>query len=484
MVSKSFPYNHEFFKIFEEICKIPHGSGNTKQLAEWCVEFAKNHGCEAIVDKAGNVIIKRSAAKGLENVEPIIIQGHLDMVCEKEADSNHDFNTDGLKLEFDGKYISANGTTLGADDGVAVAFALSIVADKELQLPALEILLTVDEETGLFGASGLDGSLLSGKKLINLDSEEEGVLLCGCAGGLTAIIDAEFNEFSQNGTVVTMRLLGLAGGHSGAEIHRKRINAAIAMAKLLKSTMLDFRLVSFVGGSKFNAIPCVCTAMVLVDEDKTELLLERIKAGVEALKLSAESPEDKPYIEVFKEIKTVKALNTSDSFKVTDYLSEVIDGVIKAGETGVVTSLNTGISTYKDGSFHSEALIRSMVNNDLDVVYALLGSTVLKYGFSINGCDRYPAWEFNENSPLREKMVEVYEKVYGKKPVVSTIHAGLECGVISEKIKGMDAVSMGPNMYDVHTVNERLDVKSAVRTYEYLLEILKSIGDNNGTEKN
>ncbi len=473
IISENFPHTNEFFRIFEELTKIPHGSGNTAEIAKFCYDFAVSNGCDAEIDEVGNVIIKKKAGKGFEDAEPVILQGHLDMVCEKTPDSDHDFMKDGLKLQFDGKYITAENTTLGGDDGIAVAYALALVKDKELRLPALEIVLTMDEETGLFGAAGLDGSKLNGKKLINLDSEEEGILLCGCAGGLTATVEHNFELTELKGNVVKVTLSGLKGGHSGCEIHRRRLNAALTLAKLLKNSGCDFNLVSYVGGTKFNAIPCVCVAEVL--PENAEEFVKNINNEFENIKASVVSSDDAPEITVSVEAATVNALNLDDSNRVIDYLCNVPDGVISEGDTGVITSLNTGVSTLENGNWHSEALIRSMVNGDLDVIAEKVIAVATHFGFKIDFSDRYSAWEYNSVSPLRDKMVAVYEKMYGKKPIVSTIHAGLECGIISEKIIGMDAVSLGPDILDVHTVNERLDVESAIRCFEYLVAILKEM---------
>lgn len=472
IISENFPYTHEFFKIFDEICKIPHGSGNTQAIADYCIEFAKECGCDAVQDNAGNVIIKKVGGVGFETSEPIIIQGHLDMVCDKTPDSNHDFTRDPLKLSFDGKYITAENTTLGGDDGIAIAYGLALIKDKELQLPPLEILLTVDEETGLFGAADLDGSLLSGKNLINLDSEEEGTLLCGCAGGITASVTQKFKETFSVGTCVTLSLTGLAGGHSGVEIHKRRLNAAKVMASLLSEVAGQIRLVSLVSGSKNNAIPCNAVAKFVVCKKDIDVILEKINTIFSSLEVI--STEDTPKLNIDKKRYFGKALTVKDTKSIIDYLNDVPDGVLEEGKTGVITSLNTGISTYSNGNLYCESLIRSMDNSQLKKVSDEVSATAYNYGFAVNYGEPYPAWEYNEVSPLREKMVEVFEKMYGSKPQVATIHAGLECGLISEKIPGMDAVSLGPDILDVHTVNEKLDVESSIRVWEYLVELLKS----------
>ena len=425
------------------------------------------------MDSAGNVIIKRPAGEGYEGHEPIIIQGHLDMVCDKTPDSDHDFTRDPLKLSYDGKYITAENTTLGGDDGIAVAFGLALIKDKDLQLPPLEILLTMDEETGLYGAAGLDGSLIFGKKLLNLDSEEEGTLLCGCAGGVTAYVTKDFSSETLSGTVATVTVSGLAGGHSGVEIHKRRLNAAKVMVKLLNNADCDYRLVSLVSGTKINVIPSNCVAKVLIDTENADAFKERITKIKDSIAIF--SAEDRLDVSFKTEDGTVNAISVDDSKKLIEYLDTIQDGVIKEGITGVVTSLNIGVTDFADGKFSGASLIRSMDNSDLNTIADSVCDKAVRFGFEYKASDFYPAWEYNEVSPLRDKAVSVYEKLYGIKPAVTTIHAGLECGLISEKIPGIEAVSFGPNILDVHTVNEKLDVESTVRTWEYLVELLKNI---------
>ena len=425
------------------------------------------------MDSAGNVIIKRPAGEGYEGHEPIIIQGHLDMVCDKTPDSDHDFTRDPLKLSYDGKYITAENTTLGGDDGIAVAFGLALIKDKDLQLPPLEILLTTDEETGLYGAAGLDGSLIFGKKLLNLDSEEEGTLLCGCAGGVTAYVTKDFSSETLSGTVATVTVSGLAGGHSGVEIHKRRLNAAKVMVKLLNNADCDYRLVSLVSGTKINVIPSNCVAKVLIDTENADAFKERITKIKDSIAIF--SAEDRLDVSFKTEDGTVNAISVDDSKKLIEYLDTIQDGVIKEGITGVVTSLNIGVTDFADGKFSGASLIRSMDNSDLNTIADSVCDKAVRFGFEYKASDFYPAWEYNEVSPLRDKAVSVYEKLYGIKPAVTTIHAGLECGLISEKIPGIEAVSFGPNILDVHTVNEKLDVESTVRTWEYLVELLKNI---------
>lgn len=469
----NFPYKHKFFEIFEQISSIPHGSGDTARLAKYCVDFARSHGASAVTDKAGNVVIKVKASEGFENADTVIIQGHLDMVCEKTPDSEHNFESDPLKLTFDGKYIKAVDTTLGGDDGIAVAYGLALVADVEAQHPPLEILLTTDEETGLNGAFGLEEGSVSGKTLINIDSEEEGILLCGCAGGVTAKVTGHISTEITEGELLTVTLGGLAGGHSGVEINKRRINAARLLARLICETDMDFGLLSFSGGGKNNAIPCNAKAELIISDGGAAEFTDRINRIFE--KVEVISAEDKPKLQISVSTESGTCATAADSRRMLEYICGVPDGVIEEAETGVVTSLNTGVSNYANGTLYCEALLRSTVNSDLDVLSEKVLKTAEKFGLSAAFSDRYPAWEYNPKSKLREIMVRVFEKMYGKKPEVATIHAGLECGILSEKIEGLDAVSFGPDILNVHTVNERLDAESAIRSFEYLKELLKNL---------
>lgn len=470
----------DHLSIFEHICTIPHGSGNIMKIAEFCRDFAIFHGCSAIIDGIGNVIIKCPASKGFEDRDTVILQGHTDMVCEKSLGSCHNFETDPLKLIYENGFLRAEGTTLGGDDGIAVAFALSIIANKELKHPPLEVLLTADEETGLYGAEALDGKLLNGRKMINIDSEEEGILLAGCAGGLTAKYNFEAKTKTIESRFITLNLDGLAGGHSGAEIHKKRLNGIKALNLICKELInLGCNIAEFRCGTKMNAIPFGGYAVLSVEQDKMDVIIENINFYFDKIKALCISADDKPNLNFeFSETINKTVLSHEDSKRLVSFIDELPDGIISfvdESENLVETSLNLGVLDFTDGKFNAIGLIRSSVNSDLDAVADDVSRIAEKYGFSVEFYDRYPAWEFKGKSELRDKMCLIYKEMFGKELKVDVIHAGLECGILSDKMPGLDCVSIGPNIFDIHTYQERLDLASCERTYNFLLKVLEEI---------
>lgn len=456
------------FEYFEDLCAIPHGSGNTKQISDYCVDFAKKHGLSYTQDELHNVIIRKDASKGYENSPIVILQGHLDMVCEKDSDVSIDFLKDGLTLSLDGGFVSANGTTLGGDDGIAVAMALSVLDDGSLLHPPLEVLFTTDEETGMYGAAGLDASLLKGKILLNIDSEDEGVLTAGCAGGARAEIKKEFavNEIKPTKKIVVS---GLLGGHSGVEIHKNRHNANKLMAELL-SRIPNFGLADIAGGAKDNVIPNMCECSLYTDCDLTEItdnfIKEKYNSADPNLKITVSDGEEMPVI------------NREESREIINLICALPNGVQKMNTqipTLVQTSLNLGVLRIEDSSLVCTFSVRSSVNSEKYELLNELENISNAYGAQFSDHGHYPAWEYRENSHLRDVMIEVFESLYGRKPVVDIIHAGLECGLFCDKIDGLDAVSFGPDLFDIHTPRERLSVSSVQRTYKYLCEILKEM---------
>lgn len=456
------------FYYFEELCKIPHGSGDTKRISDYCVEFAVSHGFSYYQDGLNNVIIRKPASKGYENHDTVILQGHLDMVCEKDADCDLDFSKDGLRLYIDGDYVSARGTTLGGDDGIAVAMALAVLEDNTLPHPALEVLFTTDEETGMYGADGLDASQLSGKILINADSENEGVLTVGCAGGARAQIKLPV-AFSDKRICKKIIISGLRGGHSGVEIDKGRHNANRLMAELLSKTD-NFCLASINGGAKDNAIPNRCECIICCDNDLKKIANAFIKE-----KFTQNDPDLKISIE---DCGAFPVLDKAASRKIVNMLCELPNGIRKMSDDieGLVqTSLNFGIIKTNNDVLDITFSVRSSVNGEKTELLKALKTISEKYGAEYSEKGHYPAWEYKKDSVLRGTMINCYKKLYGKEPVVELIHAGLECGLFCEKIKGLDAVSFGPDMKDIHTSREKLSVSSTKRTYEYLCEILKSL---------
>ena len=466
------------FGYFEDICSIPHGSGNMDKISRFCVDFAKEQGLEYIIDDMKNVIIIKEATPGYEEVAPVIIQGHLDMVCEKRPDKEKDFLTEGLDLCTDGELIWADGTTLGGDDGIAVAYALALLASKDLPHPRLEVVLTVDEETGLYGAEAVDLSMLKGKKLINIDSEDEGVFTVGCAGGLTLGCDIPVFTEEVDGEVYELKVTGLLGGHSGVEIDRGRANANVLLGRVLQrlEKEVGVDIIKMAGGTKDNAIPRLATAEILINPEQTEKLLAIVKTEEEVLKNEFHASDADVSLEVTaKGAATAEVLDATSKITVLHTLNNISNGIqaFSMDIKGLVeTSLNMGIMTM-DG----EALKLSFaVRSSLESAKRYLTDRVVLFVEMLGGdCEikgDYPGWAYNPASELRETFIRVYERMYGKAPVVEAIHAGLECGLFTKKIEGLDSISVGPNMHNVHTSEETLEVGSVQRTWEFLCQVL------------
>lgn len=465
------------FHYFEKICSIPHGSGNTDKIRAFCVNFAAEHGLEHTFDKHNNVLIRKKASQGYENHPPVILQGHMDMVCEKTPDCPIDFTKDGLRLKLDGDNLSADGTTLGADNGIAVAMILAVLEDNSLSHPPLEAVFTTDEETGMYGAHGFDTAKLSGHTFINLDSEEDTVLTVGCAGGAKAHIDLPLAIESNDAPCAKISLSGLLGGHSGIMIGEGRQNADKLLGSLL-DRLSSFRLISISGGFKDNAIPNAAECVIATTVSLTELKALAAKF-VEENRVSADSGLT---VTVSAAEAHVAALDSNSTEKIVAFLTRIPFGVQSMSKQipGLVqSSLNLGImniSRENDKSvFHAVVSVRSSVSAEKQKMLDDLQSLAVSLGADFAAHGHYPAWEYKENSRLRDIMVAVYEKQYGKKPIIEVTHAGLECGLFAGKIKDFDAVSAGPNMWDVHTVNEHLSVSSTKRTYIYLCNVLKEL---------
>ncbi len=458
------------FYYFEEICKIPHGSGNTSKISDFCEKFAIEQNLEYVREEIGNIIIKKPATKGKEDSPTVIIQGHLDMVCEKNQEIEFDFINDSIEVNTDGEFVFANGTTLGGDDGIAVAMALAILESDEIVHPALEVLFTVDEETGMYGAQALDGSLFEGKRLINIDSEDEGVFTVSCAGGVRAELTVPI-EFEENQLPCYKILVeGLQGGHSGVEIHKGRLNANKVAANLLDN-LSEVRLVSINGGLKDNAIPSHSQIIVASD----------VNFESKAIEFADNNRVDTDLglcVSVFKIDTQHLAMTTASTKNVINFLKDVPNGIIKWSsdiEGLVETSLNLGVLKTEKNYISASFAVRSSVNADKLKLLDDLESYVNSFGGKMFTEGHYPAWEYRKESKLRENMIRVYKDMYGNEPEVVAIHAGLECGLLSEKIVDLDAVSMGPDMKDIHTPREKLSVASVNRVYDYLLNLLKQL---------
>ena len=471
----------QVFRYFEDLCAIPHGSGNTKGVSDYCMAFAKEHGLTAWQDEAFNVVIVKEASEGYENAPTVILQGHLDMVCEKETGNPTDFLRDGLELLVEGDLLSANGTTLGGDDGIAVAMALAVLDDASLAHPRLECVFTTDEEIGLLGANAMDMSRLSGKRLINIDSEEEGILTVSCAGGMRSkcILPVEYEE--TEGICVRIAVEGLLGGHSGIEIHKEHGNANMLMGRLLCALFedLDLRLGALEGGLMDNAIPRRTEAEIYVKEEEEGLLTELL-AKWDAI-YKAEYASSDPGVTVSWEKKGQRkgsVLKRGSASKLLYMLHMVPNGVQRYSTEipGLVqTSLNLGTLKLMEEEAHVVFSVRSSVETEKAALGNKLCHCVEFLGGSYEETGSYPGWEYKKDSALRETMVEVFKRLYQKELKVEAIHAGLECGIFSGKIEGLDCVSIGPNMYDVHTPKEHISISSVKRVYEFLLEVLKEL---------
>lgn len=473
----------EVFRYFEKLSQIPRGSGNEKEVSDYLVSFAKEHNLEYVQDSAFNVVIKKKATPGYENSAAVVLQGHMDMVCEKNIGIEHDFAKDPLKLRIMDDMIYATGTTLGADNGIAVAMGLAILASDEYQHPAIELLVTTSEETGMDGALALDPKNIEGRTLINVDSEEEGTLLVSCAGGVTAktIIPAAWEVIDANLIPYIIKIRGLKGGHSGMEIDKERGNANKLMGRTLMSILseIDFRLSSLNGGSKHNAIPREADAVILVEDADKAFVEKKIVECGELFKneLRASDSEVRVEMEVLPAFPS-EMISKDSTHNVVNYLYVVINGVTSMSMDikGLVeSSLNLGvISTLKD-SIEFISSIRSSVRSLKNELYNRLVVTAKLNGGSVVCEADYPEWAYKPDSKIREIFEDVYEKMYGKKPHITAIHAGLECGLFAEKFDQLDAISFGPNLYDVHTTNEHMSISSVKRMWEYLLEVLRHI---------
>lgn len=464
------------FRFFEALCAIPHGSRNTGSVSDWCVEFARARGLEVHQDSANNVIIIQEAAPGYESAAPIILQGHLDMVCEKASGCTKDMEREGLDLAVDGDFVYAEGTTLGGDDGIAVAMALAILDDPAIPHPRLEVVLTTDEEIGMLGAAALDVAPLQGRQLLNLDSEEEGVFTVSCAGGSLTTCRLPVTREPFNGDALRIQISGLTGGHSGAEIHKGRANADILLGRILRAIAerTELRLVSASGGLKDNAIPTAAEAVVITtDIAAASTVVEKI-----ARHIQAEYRVTDPALAVTVERTAVgeTPMDRDSTRRALCLLACVPNGVQEMSHDihGLVqTSLNLGILETGGEALTAAFCVRSSVASQKEMLHDRLRCLTEQLGGTLDIAGDYPAWEYRRDSVLRERMVEVFREQYGREPKVEAIHAGVECGLLCGKLPGLDCVSIGPDLMEIHTPRERMSISSVQRVWAFVLEVLK-----------
>lgn len=469
------------FEYFEKITKIPRPSKKEQAISDFLVAFAKEHNLWFERDKALNVIIKKDATQGYETAEPVILQGHMDMVCVADEGTDIDFLKDGIDAYVDGDFIKARGTSLGADNGIAIAMILAILADDSIVHPPIEALFTSDEEEGMGGACAFDVSKLSGKRLINIDTEEEENMVVGCAGGCRDTVFLPLKSRKAKGIIYEIKIGNLHGGHSGTDIDKNYANANILMGRVLKdlAAVCDFQLVKVMGGTKDNAICPSAVAQILVLPSQKDVLIKRMPVISEEICAEYCVTEPNMKFTLTNMGEASKRVLTKESFDKYVLLVNLIpNGVVRMSQTvpGMVeTSLNLGIVTFENKEIRLAYALRSSVlsermelSSKLSLLAKSVGATVMTYG-------DYPAWQVKNESKLRDAMSSVYRKQFGRDYNVMTIHAGLECGVLYEKIDNLDAVSIGPDMLDVHSTSERLSVESVGRMWIYIQNVLKEL---------
>lgn len=468
------------FWFFEKICSIPHTSFHEKALSDYCVNFAKERNLYYEQDEMGNVLIVAEATKGYEDVPAVMLQGHLDMVGDKTAKCKLDLEKDGLNLYIEGDYIRAKGTTLGGDDGIAVAYALTILDDPSIPHPRLEVVLTVCEEVGLLGATAMDLSSCQAKRLINVDSEVEGILTAGCAGGIRVCSELPMKKTTRAGIITTFSLEGLMGGHSGMEIDKGRANANILLGRFLLQLNhhVDYDLITIKGGAKENVIPKTGSVSLLIKEND-------IKAAYEVMNqftshMSAEYGTADPGIHLIMKQENETAVEREvldkDSLgKIIAALNTMPNGVqsMSMDLQGLVeTSLNMGVIELDEDVFRMRFSIRSSVPSAKEYLVSKVTYFTQILGGWVSFAGEYPAWPYERESAFRDICIAIYKEQYHKEPKIQLLHAGLECGIIADKLPGIDCISFGPNMIDIHTPNEHMSISSVARVWEFLKAIL------------
>ncbi len=471
------------WKYFAKIASIPHPSKYETALAQYVLDTAKQLGLETQTDAVGNVVVRKPASSGRENVPSVALQGHLDMVPEKNNDKTHDFLKDPIELVRKDNVIMANGTTLGADNGIAIAAFLAIMEDTSLEHGPLEFLFTVDEETGLTGANGLASDLLKSKTLLNLDSEEEGTFFVGCAGGRNTLIDlkTEFDKPGDKYVPMWLSVKGLRGGHSGLEINKYRGNSIKIINRVLAELgEIGVRLSKIEGGNKHNAIPREADALVFVPAKIKNLVTETVQKIEAVIKAEYASIDPDLIITIkdAKATKTTRIMKKSAQRNLCRLLTALPHGVVKmsADLPGLVeTSTNVAIIATDKSGVKITTSQRSSVASEIDDIVNTVAAVCELAGAKYRTTDGYPGWKPNMQSPILKTSVDTYRSLYGKEPHITAIHAGLECGVIGEKYPGMDMISFGPTMEGVHSPDEKLYIDSVEKFWNFTVALLKNI---------
>ena len=473
----------DVFGYFREISAIPHGSYHTSELSDYLESFAKDHSLDYVRDDMGNLIISRPASKGCEGFAPIALQGHIDMVCEKDASNPIDMEKQAISLMTDGEWIWADRTTLGGDDGIAVAIMLALLVDETITCPPLECIFTVDEEVGLLGADKMNLTGLRSRRMINLDSENEGLITASCAGGAEVGLTYKAKRRDKKGEVLTLSVKGLRGGHSGECINCGRANADILLARLLYrlEKVGKYCIIGINGGLRDNAIPREAKAEIIFTGNFKH---REVKEAVQSFAndIAREYSVTDPDIHIHAEwankgkIITRIAFGRKDSRRLVRFLMSIPNGLI---ETSALykdvpqTSLNLGILKTMAEGFHMVSMVRSSINSQKQMLLDRIACIADEFGISMAVEGVYPAWELIEQSDFRDLAADVYQQLTGKKAEVCVIHGGLECGLLAAKVPGLDCISIGPDMEGVHTPSERLNIPSSKRTYDYIKSILE-----------
>lgn len=468
----------DVFYYFEEICNIPHGSGNVEKISNYLVDFAKKRNLEVYQDEVKNVIIIKEASNGYEAEEPVIIQGHMDMVAVKKPDCNIDMKKEPLRLAIDGDNIYAEGTSLGGDDGIAVAYALALLDSDVYAHPRLEVVITVDEETGMNGARAIDLSMLKGHRMLNIDSEEEGIFLTSCAGGARIDCCLPVKREKVKGRVYNVTISGLQGGHSGCEIDKERGNSNSLCGRMLTELgrKVSYRLVSIGGGLADNAIPRETALQIIVWENEGTFE-DAIRFFEQKIKKELETKEPDFCVIVEKgELSETEAFSEESNRRAVQLLEALPNGIqaMSLDVKGLVeTSLNMGIVSTNEQEMQIEISVRSSIESAKEALIHKVETVTELCGGRTVVSGEYPGWSYRKDSPLRDTAIRVYREMYGKEPEIQAIHAGLECGILAEKISDLDCVSLGPDMKNIHTTEETLSISSAKRVWEFCLEVLK-----------
>ena len=471
----------EVLTHFEAISQIPRGSGNEKAVSDYIAQFASDLGHRVVQDPLNNLVIFKNPTAGYENNPPIILQAHLDMVCEKNVDTTHDFLTDPIHLYVDGDFIKAKGTTLGADNGLGVAMCMALLQATDIPHPPLEIILTVEEETGMAGAMGLDYSLLQGKRMVNLDNSNDSKFVMGCAAGATVActMPVEWVAVDADKTALTITVGGLIGGHSGSDIAKERGNAICILGQVLSTihSQIPVGIANIAGGMKVNAIPREATATITIPKNQTSAVASILEACQNDLAIQFRATD--PGLTISSQADSVgKVLTGGLGEHVIALLTLFPNGVHSRSMEipGLVNaSCNLGVAETTHEHFKILAMPRGAATLYLRQVERVVKSLGALLGAAVDFTERSPAWPYNPNSALLNSALPYYAPIFGEAPIIGAIHAGLECGLFAEKIPGLDIISIGPTNIDLHTPDERISLKSTAQYWEFICKLLGAL---------